>query len=179
VSLLSSILARRWDLPPAQTRAVVREQKLRVPMDDGTVLLADRWVAEEAKDKPQPTVLVRSCYGRGGFYGLLHGRFLAERGLQVVIQSVRGTFGSEGEFNPLDERADGLTTLHWLRQQPWHEGRIGMTGESYLGFVQWAVAADADEDLTGLSIQGARRSSTARASPAAACRWRHRHSGWL
>jgi uncharacterized protein len=154
VSLLSSILARRWDLPPAQTRAVVREQKLRVPMDDGTVLLADRWVAEEAKDKPQPTVLVRSCYGRGGFYGLLHGRFLAERGLQVVIQSVRGTFGSEGEFNPLDERADGLTTLHWLRQQPWHEGRIGMTGESYLGFVQWAVAADADEDLTGLSIQG-------------------------
>lgn len=154
MSLLSSILARRWDLPPAQTRAVVREQKLRVPMDDGTVLLADRWVAEEAKDKPQPTVLVRSCYGRGGFYGLLHGRFLAERGLQVVIQSVRGTFGSEGEFNPLDERADGLTTLHWLRQQPWHEGRIGMTGESYLGFVQWAVAADADEDLTGLSIQG-------------------------
>jgi len=154
VSLLSSILARRWDLPPAQARAVVREEKLRVPMDDGTVLLADRWVAEAAKDEPQPTVLVRSCYGRGGFYGLLHGRFLAERGLQVVIQSVRGTFGSEGTFNPLDERADGLATLRWLREQPWHEGRIGMTGESYLGFVQWAVAADADEDLTGLSIQG-------------------------
>lgn len=154
MSLLSSILARRWDLPPAQTRAVVREQKLRVPMDDGAVLLADRWVAEATKDEPQPTVVVRSCYGRGGFYGLLHGRLLAERGLQVVIQSVRGTFGSEGTFNPLDERADGLATLRWLREQPWHEGRIGMTGESYLGFVQWAVAADADEDLTGLSIQG-------------------------
>jgi uncharacterized protein len=52
VSLLSSILARRWDLPPAQTRAVVREQKLPVPMDDGTVLLADRWVAEGTKDEP-------------------------------------------------------------------------------------------------------------------------------
>lgn len=64
--MLSSILARRWDLPPAQTRAVVREQKLSVPMDDGTVLLADRWVAEANRDKPQPTVLVRSCYGRGG-----------------------------------------------------------------------------------------------------------------
>lgn len=154
MSLLSSILARRWDLPPAETRAVVREQKLRVPMDDGAVLLADRWVADATKDEPQPTVVVRSCYGRGGFYGLLHGRFLAERGLQVVIQSVRGTFGSEGTFNPLDERADGLATLRWLREQPWHEGRIGMTGESYLGFVQWAVAADAEEDLTGLSIQG-------------------------
>ena len=73
---------------------------------------------------------------------------LAERGLQAVIQSVRGTFGSEGTFNPLDERADGLATLRRLRGQPWHEGPIGMTGESYLGLVQWAVAADADDDLT-------------------------------
>jgi putative CocE/NonD family hydrolase len=123
-------------------------------MDDGTVLLADRWVAESARDEPQPTVLVRSCYGRGGAYGLFHGRMLAERGLQAVIQSVRGTFGSEGTFNPLDERADGLATLRWLREQPWHEGPIGMTGESYLGLVQWAVAADADDDLKALSIQG-------------------------
>jgi hypothetical protein len=154
VSLLSVILGRRWGLPPAQTRAVVRQSKLRVPMDDGTVLLADRWVAKEASERPQPTVLVRSCYGRGGAYGLFHGRMLAERGLQAVIQSVRGTFGSEGEFNPLDERADGLATLRWLREQPWHEGPIGMTGESYLGLVQWAVAADADDDLRALSIQG-------------------------
>jgi putative CocE/NonD family hydrolase len=29
-----------------------------------------------------------------------------------------------------------------------------MTGESYLGLVQWAVAADADDDLKALSIQG-------------------------
>ena len=154
MSLLSAILARRWDLPPAQTRKVVHQTGLRVPMDDGVELLADRWVAEAAGDRPQPTVLVRSCYGRGGFYGLLHGRFLAERGLQVVIQSVRGTFGSGGTFNPLDERADGLATLRWLREQPWHEGPIGMTGESYLGLVQWAIAADADDDLKALSIQG-------------------------
>jgi putative CocE/NonD family hydrolase len=154
MTLLSGILARRWGLPRAQTRAVVREKGLRVEMDDGAVLLADRWVAEAAREVPQPTVLVRSCYGRGQFFGLLHGRLLAERGLQVVIQSVRGTFGSEGTFSPFDERADGLATLRWLRAQPWHAGPIGMTGESYLGLVQWAVAADADEDLTALAIQG-------------------------
>lgn len=123
-------------------------------MPDGAVLLADRWVARASRHESQPTVLVRSCYGRGGFFGLLHGRLLAERGLQVVIQSVRGTFGSEGTFNPFDERVDGLATLAWLRRQPWHTGPIGMTGESYLGLVQWAVAADADEDLAALSIQG-------------------------
>jgi hypothetical protein len=151
-SLLGRILARRWRLPPAQTRKVVRERDLRIEMDDGAVLLADRWVAEEARAQPQPTVLVRSCYGRRRFFGLLHGRLLAERGMQVVIQSVRGTFGSEGTFNPFDERADGLATLRWLRRQPWHAGPIGMTGESYLGLVQWAVAADAGEDLAALSI---------------------------
>jgi hypothetical protein len=83
---------------------------------------------------------------------VLHGRLLAERGLQVVIQSVRGTFGSEGTFDPFDERADGLATLRWLRRQSWHAGPIGMTGESYLGLVQWAIAADAGDDLAALSI---------------------------
>jgi len=154
VSLLSQILARRWHLPRARTRVVVCERDLRVEMDDGAVLLADRWVAEAARGQPQPSVLVRSCYGRRQFFGLLHGRLLAERGLQVVIQSVRGTFGSEGTFNPFDERADGLATLRWLRRQPWHAGPIGMTGESYLGLVQWALAADADDDLAALSVQG-------------------------
>jgi putative CocE/NonD family hydrolase len=154
MSLLSEILARRWGLPRPQTRAVIRQRDLRVPMDDGAVLLADRWVAEGASAQAQPTVLVRSCYGRGQFFGLLHGRLLAERGLQVVIQSVRGTFGSEGRFNPFVERADGLATLRWLRSQPWHAGPIGMTGESYLGLVQWALAADAGDDLAALSIQG-------------------------
>jgi putative CocE/NonD family hydrolase len=98
-------------------------------------------------------VLVRSPYGRGQAVGLIFGRLLAERGLQVVIQSVRGTFGSEGSFSPFDERADGLATLRWIREQPWHEGPIGMIGPSYLGLVQWAVAADAGADLGGLAIQ--------------------------
>ena len=70
------------------------------------------------------------------------------------MQSVRGTFGSGGTFNPFHERADGLATLRWLRDQPWHTGPIGMTGESYLGLVQWAVAADGGDDLAALSIHG-------------------------
>jgi uncharacterized protein len=53
---------------------------------------------------------------------------------------VRGTFGSGGEFNPFDERADGLATIAWLERQPWYQGPLGMTGSSYLGLTQWAVA---------------------------------------
>ncbi len=149
MSLPSQILARRMRLPRAETLDVVCRRDLRAPMDDGAVLLADRWVARDGADRPTPTVLVRSPYGRRQFVGLLFGRLLAERGLQVVIQSVRGTFGSGGEFSPFDERADGLATLRWLRAQPWHAGPIGTLGSSYLGFVQWAIS---DDDLAAMSI---------------------------
>lgn len=133
-------MARRLRLPRAETLDVVCRRDLKAPMDDGALLLADRWVARDGADRPKPTVLVRSPYGRRQFVGLLFGRLLAERGLQVVIQSVRGTFGSGGTFSPFDERDDGLATLRWLRAQPWHAGPVGMLGPSYLGFVQWAVA---------------------------------------
>jgi hypothetical protein len=121
-------------------------------MDDGVVLLADRWVARGAADRPQPTVLVRSPYGRGQFPGLLFGRLLAERGLQVIVQSVRGTFGSGGEFSPFDERADGRATLRWIRAQPWHAHAIGTLGPSYLGLAQWALAGDGADDLAAMSV---------------------------
>jgi putative CocE/NonD family hydrolase len=140
-------------LPRAQTQDVLCEGDLCIPMDDDTTLLADRYVARSTRNTPQPTVLVRSPYGRRQLVGLIFGRLLAERGLQVIVQSVRGTFGSEGEFSPFDERADGLATLRWIREQPWHSERIGMIGPSYLGIVQWALAPDAGEDLAALSIQ--------------------------
>ena len=152
MSISSEILARRLRLVRPRTHDVVCEGGLRVPMDDGVTLLADRWVARADRDAEQPTVLVRSPYGRKGVVGLLLGRLLAERGLQVVLQSTRGTFGSGGEFNPFDERADGLATLRWIRAQPWHRERFGMLGPSYLGVVQWAVAADAGDDLAALAI---------------------------
>jgi hypothetical protein len=153
VSLASEILARQMRLIAAETSDVLHEPDLAVPMDDGAILFADRWVARAHAGRPQPTVLVRSPYGRRSFVGLVFGRLLAERGLQVVVQSVRGTFGSGGRFSPFDERADGLATLRWLREQPWHGDRIGMFGPSYLGLVQWAVAAEAGDDLAALAIQ--------------------------
>jgi uncharacterized protein len=153
MSLLTEMLGRRMHLIAPQTTDLLCERDLRVEMDDGVILLADRWVAASEAERPQPTVLVRSPYGRGSIVGLLFGQLLAERGLQVVVQSVRGTFGSGGSFSPFDERADGLATLRWLRGQAWHRDRIGMMGPSYLGLVQWAVAAEAGDDLAALAIQ--------------------------
>jgi len=153
MSLASALLARITKLPRALTEDVVCERDLRVMMDDGVVLLADRWVPRATRDTPQPTVLVRSPYGRRQVFGLIFGRTLAERGLQVIVQSTRGTFGSGGEFTPFDERADGLKTLDWIRRQPWHDEKIGLVGPSYLGLVQWAAAPAAGDDIAALAIQ--------------------------
>jgi putative CocE/NonD family hydrolase len=150
MTLASEVLGRKLSLPRALSRDVAVHRDLEMPMDDGTLLLADRYAPPGAG--PMPTVLVRSPYGRRGLFGFMHGRLLAERGLQVLMQSVRGTDGSGGEFTPFDERADGLATVAWLQRQPWHAGKIGMVGPSYLGNVQWAVARDAADALGALSI---------------------------
>jgi putative CocE/NonD family hydrolase len=139
---VSELSGRLLRLPVPASRELLVERDLQVTMDDGTVLLADR-LAPPGTERA-PTVLVRSPYGRRGAFGFLFGRLVAERGLQAVVQSIRGTFGSGGRFDPFNERADGLATLRWLRDQPWHAGPVGTIGPSYMGIVQWAIADQLD-----------------------------------
>ncbi len=130
---------------------VAVERDLAVPAADGVVLLADRY-RPVGLERP-PTVLVRSPYGRRGPFGLMCGQAFASHGFQAVVQSVRGGFGSGGVFEALDEREDGLATIAWLKEQPWFGGTFAMHGPSYLGYVQWAVAAEAGPELRALSMQ--------------------------
>ena len=108
LGVYANLLGRTMKLPAAAAEGVRVERDLRVPMRDGVELLADLYSPWGAG--PMPTVLVRTPYGRRGAYGLLYGLVYAQRGLQVLVQSVRGTFGSGGEFAPFDERDDGLDT---------------------------------------------------------------------
>ncbi|WP_272426149.1 CocE/NonD family hydrolase [Polyangium jinanense] len=151
-TLPSHLLEWLLDLPPAETRDIVVERDLRVPMPDGTVLLADRHAPRDAKKRP--LILVRSPYGRTGPLGVMLGRPFAERGFSVLIQSCRGTFGSGGVLDPFrTEKDDGIATLAWLKEQPWFSGEIATFGPSYLGFVQWAIARDAGSMLKAMSPQ--------------------------
>jgi putative CocE/NonD family hydrolase len=142
MNLASHLIQRFMKLDPPLTRDLVIQHDLRVPMPDGAVLLAERWAPRSGGDG-LPVALLRSPYGRGKLLGTGMARPLAERGFQVVIQSVRGTFGSGGVFEPMrNERADGLATVEWITKQSWFGGSIVLTGASYLGYAQWAMAGE-------------------------------------
>jgi hypothetical protein len=140
MNLASYLIQRFLRLDPPLTRDLIVHRDLRVPMPDGTALLADRWAPRTGGDS-LPVALLRSPYGRGALIGMGMARPLAERGFQVLIQSVRGTHRSGGTFDPMrNEREDGLATLDWVVKQPWFGDAIVLVGPSYLGYVQWAVA---------------------------------------
>jgi putative CocE/NonD family hydrolase len=150
MTVTSRFLAQMMKLPAAESRAIKVERDLKVPMPDGVVLLADRYLPASGAG---PLVLVRSPYGRKNVFGTLFGTLFAERGLQALVQSCRGTFGSGGVFDPFDEAGDGLATVAWMREQDWYPGSFAMAGPSYLGIVQWAIAAQAGPELKALALQ--------------------------
>ena len=142
---------RMLGLPGGAVRYVVRPD-VAAAMPDGVVLLGDLY-RPAGDDRPLAVVLIRSPYGRAGLPGMVFAAPLARRGFQVFIQSTRGTFGSGGLFRPFTcEREDGLATVAWLREQPWCDGQVSMTGASYLGHAGWAVAPYADPPLASVSL---------------------------
>jgi uncharacterized protein len=148
MSPVTRLLRRATGLPAPRTPRVRVVRDVAVPMPDGVVLRHDHHVP--AGVTRGPVVLVRSPYGRAGWIGAVFGRLVAERGRQVVVQSVRGTGDSEGELSPFDEADDGVATLRWVTAQPWCDGRVVTLGPSYLGITQWALAADAGDALRAM-----------------------------
>jgi putative CocE/NonD family hydrolase len=148
--VVGAFSTRGWNLPPKRN-AVRVERDVPVPMRDGVSLLADHYLP--MTDASCPTVLIRCSYGRGAMFAALLARPLAERGYHVLLQSVRGTFGSGGVFRPAEHEADDAhDTVVWLRTQDWFDGRLGTAGPSYLGFAQWALALDSPPELKAMSV---------------------------
>ena len=135
-------------LPGPTSRYTV--SRVSIPMRDGVELIADHYIPAA---EPVGTLLLRGPYGRGFPFGLMYGALYAARGYHVLVQSVRGTFGSGGTFTPMvHEVADGADTVAWLRQQPWFTGRFATIGISYLGFTQWALLQDPPPELAAAVI---------------------------
>ena len=143
--LADAAVAKALGQAKARNRYAV-EPGLRIAMRDGVDLIGDHYAP--LTTSPLGTVLIRTPYGRGFPEAAMHGRTFAARGYHVLIQSVRGTFGSGGSFRAMaQETEDGHDTVAWLRTQPWFTGKLATLGGSYLGWVQWALLQDPPPEL--------------------------------
>lgn len=127
---------------------------LRVPMSDGVELSTDVYLPKT--EGPFPVIFFRTPYDNAHERYLKFIRYFVPRGYAFVIQDVRGRGDSDGMWNPFfNEAKDGRDSLSWIMKQKWCNGKIGMMGGSYCGFVQWAAASEGREYLICLSSTAA------------------------
>lgn len=80
-------------------------------------------------------------------------RWWGSHGYGVAIADPRGAWLSGGDFhhNGIQEAEDCADTIEWLGCLPWGNGRVGMTGVSYLAAIQYLVAPLKPEPLAALN----------------------------
>ncbi|MEU6644658.1 CocE/NonD family hydrolase [Saccharomonospora sp. NPDC046836] len=106
-------------------------------------------VVSETQDRPLPTVLIRTPYGRENL--LPEARSWARRGFACVVGDVRGRFASTGEFLPYEhEYVDGGRVLDWVREQSFCDGRVIVAGASYGAFCAIATAVARPNGVKGV-----------------------------
>ena len=158
---------RKRAAPP--THSVVHERGLRiernlqVPMRDGVQIYIDIYRPEGPHGARVPVLLGWSPYGKHNTAdhlpwpqaGVAPGwiseytafeapdpLYWCRHGYAVVYPDPRGSWYSQGELRHggMAEAEDCFDLIEWLGTQPWTNGRVGMTGVSYLAAIQWLVA---------------------------------------
>lgn len=158
----------RGGKPPVYSRtvnneyAMIIERDVAIVMRDGRKLYAN--VYRPADERPVPPIIAWSPYGKHVPFdprrflnaGVKEGDtseftafeapdpvFWVPSGYAVINVDVGGTWYSEGTAHYLapEEAQDFYDTIEWAGTQPWSNGKVGLSGVSYLAQLQWRVAA--------------------------------------
>jgi putative CocE/NonD family hydrolase len=144
-------------------------RELTIPMRDGVRLSAVALVPRKAT-RPLPILLIRTPFNAAREFGKAELpqslRELGEDGYIFVTQDIRGRGTSQGAFvtsRPLadpkdpkgvDESTDAWDTIDWLvKQLPGNNGRVGMLGMSYRGWLAAIAAVNPHPALKAISPQ--------------------------
>ena len=138
------------DHPPGSLVSLT-EHDVPVPMRDGAILRAI--VTRPADGRPAPVVLVRTPYPLAESRAEIDAIGVAQRGLVLVLQSVRGTGRSDGEFSPwIHEAEDGFDSIAWCSALPWSDGNVATLGRSYLAQAQVLAAGERPAALRAMAL---------------------------
>src|SRR5436190_4990243 len=143
-----------------------REEMIR--MRDGLRLHTLIFQSKEQSES-WPIIMSRTPYGiQGVSSDGINRRYndLIKDGYIFVLQDIRGRFGSEGEFvmnrpmrtkkdaRSIDESTDTYDTIDWLiKNIPKNNGRVGILGVSYDGWLSAVATIDAHPALKASSPQ--------------------------
>ena len=149
VLFLCSLPLRAQTTPPQDPPAGFDKIEQMIPMRDG-VKLHTIIYAPKSHREPLPILFNRTPYGIDNIYRGFPGSLqeLIEEGFIFAFQDIRGKFKSEGQFvmqrpprgpgNPttIDEGTDTYDSIDWMiKNVPHNNGRVGMFGTSYPGWL--------------------------------------------
>lgn len=74
-------------------------------------------------------------------------------GYAVVNPDKRGVYMSEGNllYWGHEDALDGCDVIEWIASQKWCNGKVGMSGNSWLTVSQWFIAAERPEHLAAIA----------------------------
>jgi uncharacterized protein len=80
-------------------------------------------------------------------------QYWTRHGYAVINVDPRGMWNSQGDatFYSSQEARDVHDLIEWAGTQPWCNGKVGMSGVSYLAIVQWRAAAAAPAHLAAIN----------------------------
>ena len=173
--LFSTIAAFFFLAPlPANAQAIdpiakrFASKEAMIDMRDGVKLYTTIFVPKAVKG-PLPFIFLRTPYGveaRGPSMLGSYLKDLADEGYVFVFQDIRGRHKSDGKFvmsraprdpkdlDAIDESTDTFDTIEWLlKNVPDNNGRVGMLGISYPGWLTVMGALDPHPALKAVSPQ--------------------------
>ncbi|WP_280323019.1 CocE/NonD family hydrolase [Sulfitobacter faviae] len=135
---------------------VIEEENVFIPSTDGIRLAARIWRPKNSENVPVPAILEYIPY-RKRFGTAIRDEhthpYLAGHGYACIRLDIRGSGESEGVLRDeylQSELDDGVAALHWIADQPWCDGNIGMMGISWGGFNALQIAAMQPESLKAI-----------------------------
>jgi predicted acyl esterase len=154
---------------------IVFEKDVAVTLRDGTTVYVD--VFRPVGTEKVPVIVAYSPYGKAqstspsvtGIFALVgipdsavsglekfegpDPAFWCAQGYAICNPDIRGIVDGEGDSVLWDrqEGRDCYDIIEWLAEQGWSNGKVGMSGTSYLAAAQWFTAAERPPHLAAIN----------------------------
>jgi uncharacterized protein len=118
--------------------------EIEIPVRDGKDLKADLWTSDTTEAKP--CIFIQTPYNKELYrgypcYGPGFKTFFDTSSYNYVIMDWRGFYANkDADDRQKDRGEDGYDGVEWIAEQSWCNGKVGTSGSSALGMIQFLTA---------------------------------------